>query len=91
MGRIACVACFMLALLTILSIAPASFLFWVCEFAPRCFSAKLWYLMIGPVRLRALAIVIVLGPLLCLVTYVLALCNCQRSRDVLDRSRHPFA
>jgi hypothetical protein len=90
MGRISFVICFILALLTLLSIAPAFLLFWSCDFAAGCAFSMLRYLMIRPAAFRTLAVVTVLGPFFFLLTYVLALRNCHRPRDVLDHIRQPL-
>jgi len=84
MGQISRVICFVLALLTVLSIAPALLHFWLCKFSPGCFAGGLWYLMLRPGGFRTLAIAIVLGPLFVLPTYVLALLRCHGPGDVLD-------
>jgi hypothetical protein len=84
MRPVSCVICFVLALLIVLSIAPALLHLWLCKFSPGCFVGGLWYLMLRPGGFRTLALAIVLGPLFLLPTYVLALLRCHGPRDVLD-------
>ena len=89
MGRISNAICFILALLTLLSGAPALLLISACAFYPRCVAGGLTHFMIGPAGIRPLAIAMVIGPLLILLAYVFALLNCRRQRDVLDRDGRP--
>ena len=86
MGRISSFICFSLALLTVLSITPAFLLFCACELSPTCLARGFGNFLIGPAGVRKPAIVIVLGPLFVLLTYVVVLVRCHRRRDVLDFS-----
>ena len=79
------VICFILALLTVSSVAPAILHFWFCKFSSRCFVGVLWYFMMGPSGFHKLAMAVVLSPAVFLLLYVFAFLNCQRSRDILDR------
>jgi len=90
MGRMCCVLCTILALLTVLSIVPAFLLVWVCVFSWKCVVHSFVWAMAFPGEIRTLAIVIVFGPFFVLLTYVFAFLNCNRTRDVLDRSGRPF-
>ena len=85
-----CVICFILALLTVLSIVPVFLLFWACQFSWKCVFHSFAWAMAFPGEIRTLAIVMVFGPFFVLLTYVFAFLNCNRTRDVLDRSGRPF-
>ena len=65
MGRISSAICFMLALLTVLSIAPPLLLAWACEFSSGCIVGGFWKFLIGPggVHLSSGAMVIGMDPL----------------------------
>ena len=89
MGRISSAICFMLALLTVLSIAPPLLLAWACEFSSGCIVGGFWKFMIGPGGVRAQALMAVLVPVFILLSYVLVLLGCQKHKDVLDsQGRH---
>ena len=85
MGRFSTAICFILALLTVLCIAPPLLLAWACEFSSGCIVGGFWKFMIGPHGLRTQALVAVLVPVLIVPAYVLVLLNCRKSKDVLDR------
>ena len=90
MGRISFVICFIVALLTILSMVPGFLLLLMCEFAPGCVFDGFWFLVTGPVKYQTLASATVLGPPFFLFLYVLAFRSCHNRADVLDRSPHLF-
>jgi hypothetical protein len=90
MGRTSCVICFILALLTVLSIVPAFLLFCACEFSPSCLARGFGRFLMGPTGLRKPAVAILLGPIFILLAYVLAFLSCYRRRNVLDRSGHRY-
>ena len=82
-------AFFILALLTVFSIAPPLLLAWACEFSSGCIVGGFWKFMIGPGGVRTQALVMVLAAIVILLSYVLVLLNFQKHKDVLDRgSRH---
>jgi hypothetical protein len=85
-----CVICFILALLTVLSIVPVFLLFWACDFSPSCLAWGFGRFLMGPTGLRKPAIVVLLGPIFILLAYVLAFLSCYRRRDILDRSGHRY-
>jgi hypothetical protein len=89
MGRISGIVCFILALLTVLSIAPVVLLFLACEFSPECLVRGFGRFLVGPEGVRKPAVVVLLGPILVLLTYVLAFIRCHK-RDVLDRAGRPL-
>jgi hypothetical protein len=84
MGRTASLVCFVLALLTVLSVAPAFLLFCACELSPSCIARSFGNFLIGPLGVRKPAIVIMLGPLFVLLAYAVVFLRCHRRRDVLD-------
>ena len=86
MGRISNAICFILALLTLLSIAPPFLLAWACEFSSRCIVHGFLQFMIGPGGLRARALMMVIVPIIILFAYVFVRLGCQKHKDVLDRS-----
>jgi hypothetical protein len=90
MGRISTAICFILALLTVLSIAPPFLLAWACEFSSGCIVHGFRHFMIGPAGPRTQALVMVLVPIITLFTYVAVLLGCQKHKDVLDRSGRRF-
>lgn len=85
MGRISSTICFILALLTVLSVAPVLLLSLACEFSPDCLVRGFGHFLIGPGGVRKPAVVIMLGPIFILLAYVLVFLGCHRRRDVLDR------
>ena len=85
-----CVICFILALLTVLSIVPVFLLLWACDFSPGCLAWGFGRFLIGPTGLRKPAVAVLLGPVLILLAYVLAFLSCYRRRDVLDHSGHGY-
>ena len=91
MGRISSFICFILALLTVLSVTPAFLLFCACEMSPSCLARSFGNFLVGPLGVRKPAVVIMLGPLVVLITYVVVFIRCHRRRDVLDFSCRPFA
>ena len=50
MGRTSSLICFILALLTVLSITPAFLLFCACELSPSCIARSFGNFLVGPVR-----------------------------------------
>jgi hypothetical protein len=90
MGRISTAICFILALLTVLSIAPPFLLAWACEFSSGRIAHGFWHFMIGPGGPRTRALAIVLVPIITLFTYVVVLLSCQKHKDVLDRCGRRF-
>jgi len=90
MGRISTTICFILALLTVLSIAPPFLLAWACEFASGCIVHGFWHFVIGPGGPRTQALVMVVVPIITLFAYVVVLLGCGKHKDVLDRSGHRF-
>ena len=90
MGRTASLVCFVLALLTILSITPAFLLFCACELSPSCIARSFGNFLIGPLGVRKPAIVIMLAPLVVLIAYAVVFVRCHRRRDVLDFSESSF-
>jgi hypothetical protein len=90
MGPIARVICFILALLTVLSITPAFLLVCACTFSPSCLEREFARFMVGPGGLRPVAIVIMLGPALVLLTYVFTFLRCYRRRDTSDLGDRRF-
>ena len=84
MGRTSGVICFILALLTVLSVTPAFLLFCACELSPSCLVRGFGNFLIGPGGVRKPVIAIMLGPLFVLLTYVIVFLRCHRRRDVLD-------
>jgi hypothetical protein len=81
-----CVICFILALLTVLSIVPVFLLFFACDFSPCCLAWGFGRFLMGPTGLRKPAVVVLLGPIFILLAYILAFLSCYRRRDLLDRS-----
>ena len=69
-GRTSSLICFILALLTVLSVTPAFLLFCACELSPSCIARSFGNFLVGPSGVRKPAVVIMLGPLAVLVTYV---------------------
>ena len=89
MGRISGIICFILALLTVLSIAPVVLLFLACEFSPECLVRGFGRFLVGPTGIRMPAVVVLLGPILVLVTFVIVFVRCHRlQRDVIDHVNH---
>ncbi len=84
MGRTSGFICFILALLTVLSVTPAFLLFCACELSPGCLARGFGNFVVGPGGVRKPAVVIMLGPLAVLLTYVAVFLRCHRRRDVLD-------
>ena len=89
MGRTSSLICFILALLTVLSIAPAFLLFCACELSPGCLARGFGNFLIGPEGVRKPAIVIMLAPLFVMLAYVVVFLRCHRRRDVLDFCDRP--
>ena len=89
MGRTSRIICFILALATVLSIAPAFLLFCACELSPGCLARGLGSFLIGPGGVRKPAIAILLGPLVVLLTYVCVFVRCHKRRDVLESCDRP--
>jgi hypothetical protein len=89
-GGTAGLICFILALLTVLSITPVFLLFCACELSPSCIARSFGNFLVGPLGVRKPAVVIMLGPLVVLVTYVVVFLRCHRRRDVLDFTDRPF-
>jgi len=85
-GRASSLICFMLALLTVLSITPVFLLFCACELSPSCLARGFGNFLVGPLGVRKPAVVIMLAPLAVLLTYVVVFLRCHRRRDVLDFS-----
>lgn len=90
MGRTSSLICFIFALLTVLSITPAFLLFCACELQPSCIARSFGNFLVGPGGVRKPAVVIMLGPLAVLLTYVVVFLRCHRRRDVLDFSDRRF-
>ncbi len=90
MERTSRVICFILALLTVLSVTPAFLLFCACELSPSCLARGFGNFLVGPAGVRKPAIAIMLGPLVVLLAYVVVFVRCHRRRDVLDFSDRPF-
>ena len=89
MGRISRIICFILALLTVLSVTPAFLLFCACELSPGCIARSFGNFLIGPAGVRKPAIAIMLGPLVVLLAYVVVFLRCHRRRDVLEFCDRP--
>ena len=90
MARTSRIICFILALLTVLSIALAFLLFCACELSPSCLARGFGNFLIGPGGVRKPAMAILLAPLVVLLAYVVVFVRCHRRRDVLDFSDRPF-
>ena len=84
MGRTSSLICFILALLTVLSVTPVFLLFCACELSPSCLARGFGSFLIGPGGVRKPAVVIMLAPLAVLLTYVVVFLRCHRRLDVLD-------
>ena len=80
------VICFILALLTVLSIVPVFLLFWACDFSPGCLAWGFGRFLMGPAGLRKPAVAVLLGPIFILLAYVLAFLSCYRRGDIPDRT-----
>ena len=89
MGPISRVICFILALFTVLSIAPVLLLVCACTFSPTCLAREFARFLVGPAGVRPVAIVIMLGPVLILLTYVFTFLRFHRRRDAPDLSDRP--
>jgi hypothetical protein len=85
-GPAASVICFMLALLTVLSVTPAFLLFCACELEPACLARSFGNFLVGPLGVRKPAVAILLAPLAVLLINVVVFLRCHRRRDVLDFS-----
>jgi hypothetical protein len=90
MGRTSNSICFILALLTVLSVTPAFLLFCACELSPSCIARSFGNFLVGPLGVRKPAVAILLAPLAVLVTYVVVFLRCHRRRDVLDFTDRSF-
>lgn len=90
MARTSSVICFILALLTVLSIAPVLLLTMACEFSPECLVRGFGRFLVGPEGVRKPAVVVLIGPILVLLAYVLAFIRCHRQRDVIERADRPL-
>ena len=90
-GRGASFVCFILALLTVLSVTPGFLLFCACEMSPSCLVRGFENFLIGPAGVRKPAIAILLAPLLVLLANVVVFLRCHRRRDVLDFTGQPPA
>ena len=90
MGRISGFICFILALLTVLSVTPAFLLFCACEMSPSCLARGFGNFLVGPGGVRKPAVVIMLAPLFVLLINVFVFVRCHRRRDVLDFSGPPL-
>lgn len=90
MGRNSGIICFILALLTVLSIAPVVLLFLACEFSPECLVRGFGRFLVGPGGVRKPAVAVLIGPILVLLTYVFAFISCHRRRTVIDRAGRPL-
>jgi hypothetical protein len=84
MERTSSLICFILALLTVLSVTPAFLLFCACELSPGCLARGFGNFLVGPGGVRKPAVAIMLAPLFVLLTYVVVFLRCHRRRDVLD-------
>jgi hypothetical protein len=84
MGRTSSLICFILALLTVLSVTPVFLLFCACELSPSCLARGFGNFLVGPGGVRKPAVAIMLVPLFVLLTYVVVFLRCHRRRDVLD-------
>ena len=80
-----CVLCSILALMTVLSIAPAVLLFWVWQSSSRGLFGSFLYYAVLPGHFRTAATLIMLAPVIVLPAYALAFVSCHKRRDVLDR------
>jgi hypothetical protein len=83
-GRTSSAICFILALLTVLSVTPAFLLFCACELEPACLARGFGNFLVGPSGVRKPAVAILLAPLAVLLTYVVVFVRCHRRRDVLE-------
>ena len=83
-GRSSSLICFMLALLTVLSITPVFLLFCACELSPSCLARGFGNFLVGPSGVRKPAVLLMFAPLAVLLTYVVVFLRCHRRRDVLD-------
>jgi flagellar biosynthesis protein FliP len=90
-GWLAATFCFILALLTVLSIAPVLLLTMACEFSPECLVRGFGRFLVGPEGVRKPAVVVLLGPILVLLAYVVVFVRCHRRRDVIDRTGRALA
>ena len=84
MARLSSLICFILALLTVLSVTPVFLLACACTYSPSCLAREFARFLVGPGGLRPVAVAILLAPLLILLTYVFAFLRFQRRRNVLD-------
>lgn len=84
MGPLSRVICFILALLTVLSVTPAFLLFCACELSPSCIARSFGNFLVGPSGVRKPAVVIMLAPLLVLLANAVVFVRCHRRKDALD-------
>ena len=84
MRRISCPLCYVFALLTAVSIIPALFFLWLCEFSFSCYFGSIRYTMIVAVNapgIGTLALAALIGPLIMLAAFLIAFLNCQKTSD----------
>jgi hypothetical protein len=82
--RISCALCYVFALLTAVSVIPALFFLWVCEFSFSCYFGSIRYAIIAAVNvpgIGTLALAALIGPLIMLVAFLIAFLNCQKTSD----------
>jgi len=91
MGSIARAICFMLALLTVLSLAPVLLLACACTFSPSCLAREFTRFLVGPAGLRPVSLVILLTPLFVLLTFLVTFLRCYRRREVFNHPARPFS
>ena len=89
MERASRIICFILAMLTVLSVTPVFLLFCACELSPSCLARGFGNFLIGPAGVRKPAVAVLLAPLVVLLTYAVVFVRCHRRRDVLDFSDRP--
>ena len=90
MGPIARAICFILALLTVLSLDPVLLLACACTFSPSCLAREFTRFLVGPGGLRPVSLVILLTPLFVLLTNVVTFLRYHRRREAIDQPARPF-
>jgi hypothetical protein len=85
------IVCEVLGWLTVLGLLPLLVQFWLCSFSAVCVLPNFFWAMAFPGVIRTSGILVLFGPFIALVAWLLALRRCDRGADVLDtwtRRRH---